>query len=556
MKGYNALRIGGCPSYGYTRMARPSPLEQARRWWRQRTQAERYVVSPAEAPSGAVARVLRHEGLILEAAGKRAWILTAGKPGEPRATFLANYWLVVGLVLGRYEPAAVAGIAAVRLHLEDFSAPEELPVYQGANQSEYKLNLYPGFRLRLRPRALQTEKRIILAAPGKASIPVQAPADILTTLDEGEVTAGLEPLSAWLRHLIVRTPDLEAAVEQNPRPVILKRLAGLAGQLHNDPLARQLERFVRRISHRETTPSRTGIGTRITVPQVLQEVPRGSGTPWLDAQAMRLERQESEVGRIVRRAAAQLPRFDWALLQTDAEQNRAYDAYHSTTMEGYRISRESSDAIVRGEPLRDGPQDQKTLEAAMAVQGYTIAYGQVLERARRRDPIDAGLILDLYEALFRPSVDAGITDTAALRGWRTGTVGLRGWRYVPPNPKKIPDLIAGLERFAARVGLDPVTRALLVHLEFVTIHPFLDGNGRLGRLLMNYALLAAGLPWVTIRNDERIPFFRAIERAQVDAEAASFVEFLWHLIRQAVHDIETRAKSRGGRGRASSRLKR
>lgn len=169
----------------------------------------------------------------------------------------------------------------------------------------------------------------------------------------------------------------------------------------------------------------------------------------------------------------------------------------------------------------------------MAVQGYTIAYGQVLERARRRDLIDAELILDLYEALFRPSVDAGITDTAALRGWRTGTVGLRGWRYVPPNPKKIPDLIAGLERFAARVGLDPVTRALLVHLEFVTIHPFLDGNGRLGRLLMNYALLAAGLPWVTIRNDERIPFFRAIERAQVDAEAASFVEFLWHLIRQA-----------------------
>ena len=238
-------------------------------------------------------------------------------------------------------------------------------------------------------------------------------------------------------------------------------------------------------------------------------------------------------------------------LRANAEQNKSYDAYHSTTMEGYRISREISDAIVRGEPVPGGPRDQKTLEAAMAVQGYSIAYAQALERARRKDPIDAGLILDLYEALFRPSVDVGITDAPALRGWRTGSVGLRGWRYVPPNAKKIPDLIQGLERFAARADLDPITRALLVHLEFVTIHPFMDGNGRLGRLLMNYALLSGGLPWVTIRSDERLPFFRAIERAQVDGEASSFIEFIWHLIREAVRDIGTQAKSQRPGRRAS-----
>ena len=88
----------------------------------------------------------------------------------------------------------------------------------------------------------------------------------------------------------------------------------------------------------------------------------------------------------------------------------------------------------------------------------------------------------------------------------------------------------GSRRFAARTDIEPITRALLVHLEFVTIHPFMDGNGRLGRLLMNYALLGAGRPWVTIRSDERIPFFRAIERAQVDDDAAPFIEFVWHLI--------------------------
>lgn len=520
-------------------MADRTPLEEARRWWKERIDAERYVVASAESPSPAVARVLRQEGLVLDTAGRRVWILlTPGENPDARGVFLANYWPVVALVLARYVPAAVAGVAAIRLHLEDFSPREELPAYQGANQSEYTLTLHTGFRLRLRPRTLEKASVVTIAAPGKVSIPAQAAEDILTSLDEGDVTAGLEPLSTWLRHLVVRTPDLEAAVKRNPRPVILQRLAGLAGELHNEPLARQIGEQVARISHRQTPRSRTGVGQRIAVPEVLKDAPRGTGSPWLDAQAIRLYRQEAEVRRIVGSAATRFPAFTWQQLHANAEQNKAYDAYHSTTMEGYRISRETSDAIVRGEPLSDGPKDQKTLEAAMAVQGYTVAYEQVLERARRKDPINSDLILDLYEALFRPSVDAGITDSAALRGWRTASVGLRGWRYVPPNPKKIIDLIGGLERFAARAALEPVARVLLVHLEFVTIHPFMDGNGRLGRLLMNYALLTAGLPWVTIRSDERIPFFKSIERAQVDDEASHFIEFVCHLIRQAVRELK------------------
>lgn len=206
-------------------------------------------------------------------------MLTTDKSVEGRAAFLANYWPVVALVLKRYQPAAVAGVAAIRVHLEDFSPPEDLASYQGANQSEYKLTLYPGFRLRLRPRPLTADDIMTVTAPGSLSLPVQAPSDILTTLDEGEVAKGVEPVSAWLRHLVVRTPDLEARVEKNPRPVILKRLADLAAELRNDPLARQLEYFVRRISHRRTTPARTGVGTRIAVPEPLQQAPRGSGSP-------------------------------------------------------------------------------------------------------------------------------------------------------------------------------------------------------------------------------------------------------------------------------------
>jgi hypothetical protein len=52
-------------------MPKRSPLENARRWWKERVDADRYVVSPAEAPSVAVARILRQEGLVLDVAAKR-----------------------------------------------------------------------------------------------------------------------------------------------------------------------------------------------------------------------------------------------------------------------------------------------------------------------------------------------------------------------------------------------------------------------------------------------------------------------------------------------------
>jgi hypothetical protein len=505
---------------------------------------DHYVVPPGTAPSAAVARVLRQEGLVMDVAGKRAWILTAQRPLDRRAVFIASYWPVVALVLGRYEPAALAGLSAIKLHLEDLSPPEELLAYQGANQSEYALPLEPGFVVRLRPRIVPAARLKFVDAPGGARIPILSAADILTTLDEREINAGVESVSAWLRHLVIRTPDLESASAEKPKAATLQRLADMANALNNAGLARQLDSAARRISARISSPSRTGVGTRILVPQILQHAPRGSGSPWLDEQTMRLARQEAEIQELIGPVVTSLPTFSWRTLRASAEQVKAYDAYHSTTMEGYRISREISDAIVRGEPLPGGPRDQETLQAAMAIQGYSVAFSEVLARAQRKVPVDTGLILDLYEALFRPSVDAGITDSAALRGWRNSSVGLRGWRHVPPNPKKIRDLIVGLESLAARKDLAPVARALLVHLEFVTIHPFLDGNGRLGRLLMNQVLLSAGLPWVTIRSDERLPFFKAIEQAQVDADAAPFILFVWHLIRQSALELQAKQSGR------------
>ena len=527
------------------------PIDAARAWWKAHVDAERYVLEPADAPSPTIARLLRTERLVLEVAGRRVWILTLPTRTDDRAIFVANYWPVVARVLARYIPAAVTGFDAVRLHLEDFSLPTVLAVQHAANQSEYALSLAAEFQLRLRPGHTPHERIVYLDVPGSDRVPVLAPAALLLTLDEPEVTRGIEAVTAWLRHLVVRQPELDAALEDQPRPVVLQRLADIAGAAGNPGLARQLDAAVRRVSATRATPARTGVGDRIMVPPAVLALPRGTGTAWGDEQRMRLERQTGDIAVALAPYLADLPRFTARTLLANAQASKAYDAYHSTTMEGYRISKEMSDAIIAGAPLAGGPQDEETLRAAMAVQGYSHAFDLVLQHARGVEPITRGMILDLYEALFRPSVDAGRVEAYMLRGWRTSGVGLAGYRHVPPNPRKLHDLLTGLERYAADAAGDSVessaVRALVLHLEFVTIHPFLDGNGRLGRLLMNLELLRAGLPWVTVRADERIPFFKAIERAQVDGDVQPFAAFLGHLIRSATTELANRPRARARR---------
>lgn len=524
-----------------------TPLQRARAWWKTRVDADQYVVDPSESPNAGITKLLRSERLVLEVAGRRVWILTTPNRLDDRGVFLANYWPVLARVLHRYQPAAIIGVDAVRLHLEDLTIPTEVTAWHRANASSYDLELTAEFTLRLRPELPESNPATTIAqiaVPGGAQIPVLAPAPLLLTLTEPEIARGIESVTAWIRHLVLPQPHLDAALETTPRPVVLQRLADIATEAGNPGLSRQLDQAAKRISSTRVTPSRTGVGERIVVPAIIQDIARGTGTSWTDEQQMRLARENAEIATTLAPYLEGLPRLTQRQLLSHAQQAKAYDAYHNTTLEGYRITKELSDAIVAGEPLADGPQDEETMRAAMAVQGYSHAFDAVLALARTNEPITRATILDLFEALFRPSVDAERVEAHMLRGWRTSGVSLRGYRHTPPSPRKLHDLLVGLEQYAA-VPTDPLSvRALVLHLEFVTIHPFLDGNGRLGRLLMNLELLRAGLPWITVRSDERIPFFKSIERAQVEHDAVPFAKFLGNLIRTVAEDAKPRRARR------------
>ena len=527
-----------------------SPRSKALAWWKRRADAHRYVVDASEIPTAQMAGVLRHERLIHQVAGKRIVILKAPEVIDDVALFVANYWPVVVRVLAQYEPAAITGVDAVRLHLGEFAVPVNLTAQHAANRSRYDLLLDAEFVLRLRPtggnKTVLRAATTTLEGPSGAELPVLAQAHLLMTLDEDEIKRDVATVAAWLRHLVLPQPTLEAALEIGARPIILQRLADIAGRVGNASLERQLDRAARAHSTARATPNVTGVGTRIVVPEVLQQIPVGTGTPWTDAQQTRLARQVAEVDALLSTSWANPPVFKRRDLLAHARAAKAYDAYHSTTMEGYRISRKTSDAIVAGRP-HIGPRTEEEMKAAMAVKGYAYAFDRVLELSATKAPVDGNMILDLYQELFRPSVDAGFVEASQLRGWRTWNVSLRGYRYVPPNHLKLRDLLAGLDVFAATTPARPVARAMLVHLEFVTVHPFGDGNGRLGRLLMNLELLRAGLPWVTVRADERQPFFVAIQRAQVEDDVTEFAHMMEHLMQQAAKDLATRISEKAKR---------
>ena len=77
---------------------------------------------------------------------------------------------------------------------------------------------------------------------------------------------------------------------------------------------------------------------------------------------------------------------------------------------------------------------------------------------------------------------------------------------------------------------EPAVRVVLGHFVFVYIHPYMDGNGRIGRFLMNAMLAAGGYPWTVIPVEKRDEYMSALETASVNQEIEPFTSFLGGLV--------------------------
>lgn len=102
-------------------------------------------------------------------------------------------------------------------------------------------------------------------------------------------------------------------------------------------------------------------------------------------------------------------------------------------------------------------------------------------------------------------------------------------KFVPPTPIELDALLGEFFNWYKKVKnkLHPVELVALVHLKFVTIHPFGDGNGRLSRLMMNFVLNKHGFPMLDIPYEKRTGYYNALERSQMKKEDEIFKQWFF-----------------------------
>ncbi|MEW6072073.1 MAG: Fic family protein [Planctomycetota bacterium] len=136
------------------------------------------------------------------------------------------------------------------------------------------------------------------------------------------------------------------------------------------------------------------------------------------------------------------------------------------------------------------------LDDVVEVSNYVAALDHGLTRLRGGFPLSNRLIREIHGVLLSRGRGSG-KDPGEFRRSQNWIGGSRpgNARFVPPPPEAVPECMGALERFlhATDDGLPVLVRAGLAHVQFETIHPFLDGNGRVGRLLITFLLCHAGV---------------------------------------------------------------
>lgn len=208
-----------------------------------------------------------------------------------------------------------------------------------------------------------------------------------------------------------------------------------------------------------------------------------------------------------------------------------HDAYNSLSIEGYRVTPELIEKIRAGSWNPDGNPEDRQQVAAMAAKGYLEAFRltkQSVRRVLQGEPAGRVFRKDYpgwYRAIFSESVRAGLLQPYHLAGHRNTPVYIRASRHVPPPPEAVTDAMSALQDLLESER-QPIVRAVLGHWLFGFIHPYMDGNGRMARFLMNLMMASGGYPWTIVRTTRRKQYLDALEAASADQDIVPFARFI------------------------------
>ncbi len=183
--------------------------------------------------------------------------------------------------------------------------------------------------------------------------------------------------------------------------------------------------------------------------------------------------------------------------------------YNSNAIEGNTLTLRETDFVLRGLTI-----DKKPLKDHLEVIGHREAFDYVRQLVADKVPLNEQVIKQIhYLVLVDKKDDRGV--------YRSIPVRIMGAAHKPVQPYLIAPKMEQLLETYAESSEHIVTKLARFHIEFESIHPFIDGNGRTGRLLVNLELMKAGYPPIDIKFADRIAYYDAFDAYHVNKNLSS-----------------------------------
>src|SRR5215471_4753156 len=305
----------------------------------------------------------------------------------------------------------------------------------------------------------------------------------------------------------------------------------LAGAFRNGDRGRIADEIVK-------TMSAAGYTVRETDPfndRPALALPAREASPYVNRIRLLWQKMRGPViGRFPK--APGLPRNLRAYMK-DVQEAYVTDAYHSLSIEGYRVTPELIERVRSGSWNPEANEQDREQTNAIAARGYWQAF-QVVEKsiARVLQGGNPGTVVEedhreWYREMFAPSVIAGILKPSDLAGYRNLQVYIQQSMHLPLNREALRDAMPEFFDLLTE-ETDPAVRVVLGHFIFVYIHPYMNGNGRMARFLMNTMMAAGGYPWTVIPLPERKAYMASLDKASVGEDIGPFADFIARLVQK------------------------
>lgn len=192
--------------------------------------------------------------------------------------------------------------------------------------------------------------------------------------------------------------------------------------------------------------------------------------------------------------------------------------HNSTAIEGNTLTLMETKVV-----LEDGVSiGGKELREIYEVVNHKKAYEYVKKCIAENKPLTENIVKDLHAILTENIIVGGI--------YRNQEVRISGAGFTPPAGNEMYVQIKSFyEDLKYKKDLNPIELAAWTHAEFVRIHPFVDGNGRTSRLLMNYQLMINGYLPVSVDKDDRLDYYNALEQYAAHGNLEPFADFVAEL---------------------------